>query len=194
MPRIILLGPPGAGKGTQADLVVEKLGIPKFSTGDLLRAAVQAQTPLGLEAKAYMDRGDLVPDEVVIGLIREQLQQPAAAQGWILDGFPRTVAQAEALDQTLEELQQPWERVIFFDVPDETIEQRLLSRGRSDDQPEVIRRRLQVYREETLPVVHFYQGSQGFAHLDGNRPPEQVHADMMALIRNGIPSHGPEAD
>jgi adenylate kinase len=187
VPRIILLGPPGAGKGTQADLVVEKLGIPKFSSGDLLRMAVKEGTPLGLEAKAYMDRGDLVPDQVVIGLIEEQLRQPGAAQGWILDGFPRTVAQAEALDQTLEKLGQPWERVIFFDVPDEAIEQRLLNRGRSDDQPEVIRHRLHVYRQETVPVVHFYQKSEGFAHLDGNRDPAAVHADMMALIGNGIP-------
>jgi len=185
--RIILLGPPGAGKGTQADLVMEKLGIPKFSSGDLLRVAVKEGTPLGAEAKGYMDRGDLVPDQVVIGLIEEQLVLPVAAQGWILDGFPRTVAQAEALDQTLQALEQPWERVIFFDVPDEAIEQRLLNRGRSDDQPEVIRHRLHVFRHETLPVVNFYQSSDGFAHLDGNRDPEVVHAEMMALIGNGIP-------
>ncbi|GAB4212252.1 MAG: adenylate kinase [Synechococcales cyanobacterium] len=180
MPRIILLGPPGAGKGTQADLLVEKLGIPKFSSGDLLRVAVKEQTPLGLEAKSFMDKGDLVPDQVVIGLIAEQLTQ--ASQGWILDGFPRTLAQAEALDDLLNTLEQPWERVIFFDVPDEAIEERLLNRGRSDDQPEVIRHRLKVYRQETLPVVNFYQQTEGFAHVDGNRALDLVHADMMALV------------
>jgi adenylate kinase len=126
--RIILLGPPGAGKGTQAKLLIERLGIPQISTGDMLRAAVKAGTPLGAEAKAYMDRGGLVPDAVIIGLVRERLQVPDCSRGYILDGFPRTVAQAEALETTLEELHLSLDRVLCLEVPSEDLVSRIAGR------------------------------------------------------------------
>lgn len=126
--RIILLGPPGAGKGTQAKLLIERLGIPQISTGDMLRAAVKAGTPLGAEAKAYMDRGALVPDAVIIGLVRERLQVPDCSRGYILDGFPRTVAQAEALETTLKDLHLSLDRVLCLEVPSEDLVSRIAGR------------------------------------------------------------------
>jgi len=126
--RIILLGPPGAGKGTQAKLLIERLGVPQISTGDMLRAAVKDGTPLGRQAKAYMDRGALVPDEVIIGLVRERLQAPDCARGYVLDGFPRTVAQAEALEKTLGELRLSLDHVLCLDVPSEDLVARIAGR------------------------------------------------------------------
>jgi len=126
--RLILLGPPGAGKGTQAKLLVDRLGVPQVSTGDMLRAAVKAGTPLGREAKGYMDRGALVPDEVMVGLVRERLQQPDCARGYILDGFPRTVAQAEALEKTLEVLRASLNHVVSLEVPTESLVLRIAGR------------------------------------------------------------------
>jgi adenylate kinase len=126
--RIILLGPPGAGKGTQAKLLIERLGIPQISTGDMLRAAVKAGSPLGMEAKAYMDRGALVPDAVIIGLVRERLQVPDCTRGYILDGFPRTVAQAEALETTLKALHLSLDRVLCLEVPSEDLVPRIAGR------------------------------------------------------------------
>jgi adenylate kinase len=126
--RIILLGPPGAGKGTQAKLLIERLGIPQISTGDMLRAAVKAGSPLGMEAKAYMDRGALVPDAVIIGLVRERLQVPDCSRGYILDGFPRTEAQAEALETTLKDLHLTLDRVLCLEVPSEYLVSRIAGR------------------------------------------------------------------
>jgi len=126
--RIILLGPPGAGKGTQAKLLIERLQVPQISTGDMLRAAVKDGTPLGRQAKAYMDRGALVPDEVIIGLVRERLQAPDCARGYVLDGFPRTVAQAEALEKTLGELRLNLDHVLCLDVPSEDLVARIAGR------------------------------------------------------------------
>ena len=126
--RIILLGPPGAGKGTQAKLLIERLQVPQISTGDMLRAAVKDGTPLGRQAKAYMDRGTLVPDEVIIGLVRERLQAPDCARGYVLDGFPRTVAQAEALEKTLGELRLNLDHVLCLDVPSEDLVARIAGR------------------------------------------------------------------
>ena len=126
--RIILLGPPGAGKGTQAKLLIERLGVPQISTGDMLRAAVKAGTPLGAEAKAYMDRGGLVPDAVIIGLVRERLQVPDCSRGYILDGFPRTLAQAEALEATLTDLHLSLDRVLCLEVPGEDLVSRIAGR------------------------------------------------------------------
>ncbi len=126
--RIILLGPPGAGKGTQAKLLIERLRVPQISTGDMLRAAVKDGTPLGRQAKAYMDRGALVPDEVIIGSVRERLQAPDCARGYVLDGFPRTVAQAEALEKTLGELRLNLDHVLCLDVPSEDLVARIAGR------------------------------------------------------------------
>ena len=159
--NLILLGPPGAGKGTQGHRLSKRYNIPEISTGDILRSAVQKGTPLGLEAKSYMDRGALVPDEVMIGIIRERLAQDDTERGFILDGFPRTVAQAEALSRLSEEQQRPIEHVISIAVPQEELLQRLAGRrqleGRQDDTDEAIRHRIEVYERETAPLIDYYR-------------------------------------
>jgi adenylate kinase len=159
--RLLLLGPPGAGKGTQAQILVERLGVPQISTGDMLRAAVAAGTEVGRQAEALMARGDLVPDEIVIQVARERLGQEDARQGFILDGFPRTPGQAEALDGLLGDLGTPLERCVCLQVPEEELVARLLKRaeieGRSDDNEESIRNRMAVYREQTQPLVDHYR-------------------------------------
>ncbi len=162
--RIVLLGPPGSGKGTQAALLKERLQVPHISTGDLLRAAVKAGTPLGLKAKAAMDAGELVSDELVLGLIEERLGQPDIADGYILDGFPRNLVQAEALDELLARLGQPVDKALELTVDEEQIVQRLAKRaaeeGRSDDTEAVVRNRLSVYHQQTAPVTGYY-GERG---------------------------------
>lgn len=159
--NLILLGPPGAGKGTQGHRLSERYNIPEISTGGILRSAVHKGTPLGREAKSYMDRGALVPDEIMIGIIRERLTQDDTACGFILDGFPRTVAQAEALAQLSEEQQRPIEHVLSIEVPQEELLQRLAGRrqveGRQDDTAEAIRHRLEVYERETAPLIDYYR-------------------------------------
>jgi adenylate kinase len=159
--NLILLGPPGAGKGTQGHRLSERYNIPEISTGAMLRSAVHKGTPLGREAKSYMDRGALVPDEVMIGIIRERLGQDDTERGFILDGFPRTVAQAEALSRLSEEQQRPIEHVISIAVPQEELLQRLAGRrqfeGRQDDTDEAIRYRLEVYERETAPLIDYYR-------------------------------------
>jgi len=159
--NLILVGPPGAGKGTQGHRLSERYGIPEISTGDILRAAVRQGTVLGQEAKRYMDRGALVPDEVIIGIVHERLGQDDAKAGFILDGFPRTVAQAEALTQLSEAQERPIEHVISIEVPEKELLQRLSGRrqmeGRLDDTDEAVRHRLEVYHRETAPLIDYYR-------------------------------------
>ena len=181
---IVLFGKPGAGKGTQAPLLAAALGVPTLATGDELRAAIRAGTPLGLEAKAYMDRGDLVPDDVILGIIKHALGEPRAANGVLLDGVVRTVPQAEGLDRVCRELGRQVDAVLFFDIDDEEIVRRLATRTvcevrqspytgrepgsacdkeggrlvrRKDDEPEAIRNRLAVYQRQTAPVLDWYR-------------------------------------
>ena len=169
--RIVFLGPPGSGKGTQAKLLAKRLGVPAVSTGDILREAVRRESPLGRRAKAIMEAGELVPDDVVIGLIRERVAAPDAAAGFLLDGFPRTIAQAEALDRLLEESGTPLDAVLNLQVPEASLTERLVGRagqeGRSDDRPETIRERLRVYLEKTEPLVSFYEKAGLLTHVDG---------------------------
>ena len=186
--RLIFLGPPGAGKGTQAALLAERTGIAHISTGDLLRAAVSAQTELGKQAEAYMSRGDLVPDELVLGMVKERLAEPDAQGGWILDGFPRTAAQAEALEVLLKAIGQTSDTAVNFDVADELLVQRLLQRGRADDSEAVVRHRLQVYRDKTAPLIAFYQNQNHLKTIDGSRPIEAVMAQMQQILEG---SNGP---
>lgn len=182
MARLIFLGAPGAGKGTQAKVLAELCKIPHISTGDILREAVANQTPLGMKAKSFMDSGELVPDQLVIDLMRERLSQSDAHSGWILDGFPRTVTQAAFLDDLLSEINQPYNYAVNLEVPDEVLIARLLGRGRQDDTEDVIRRRLQVYREQTAPLINFYQTRQKLVSVDGNAPPDEVTADLKNLV------------
>ncbi|MEJ2868339.1 adenylate kinase [Actinomycetospora sp. OC33-EN08] len=154
--RIVLVGPPGAGKGTQAARLSERLAAPHISTGDLFRENMKNETELGKEAQRYVDAGDLVPDEVTVGMVKDRLAQPDAAEGFLLDGFPRNTSQAEELRKVLDDLGQRLDAVLLFEVDDEELIQRLTARGRSDDTEDVIRNRQEVYRRETAPLIDHY--------------------------------------
>lgn len=182
MTRLIFLGPPGAGKGTQAQLLAEYCDVPHISTGDILRSAVDQKTDLGQKAEAFMNSGELVPDDLILDLIRERLHQPDAGKGWILDGFPRNLSQAKFLDELLEGINQPFDSAINLDVPDEVIIARLLKRGRQDDNDSVIRNRLEVYREQTEPVIGFYRDRQRLVSVNGNQELDAVYADMKNIV------------
>ena len=176
--NLILLGAPGSGKGTQGSILSETLGLQKVATGDLLRAAVQRETPLGLEAKDFMEQGMLVPDTVILGLIDEVLNSSGASRGIIMDGFPRTVAQAEAVDRQLEAQNMQVDHVLSFEVPEAELISRMMGRaareGRADDTPEAFQQRLQVYREQTAPLLDFYQQRGIVKVLDGTGSIEEI--------------------
>jgi adenylate kinase len=176
--RLLLLGPPGAGKGTQAARLEKRLGIPQISTGDMLRTAVAEGTDVGLKAGSYMDRGALVPDDVVIGVAEERLQREDASRGFILDGFPRTDAQARALDALLSKMHSPLDRVVCIRVDEEALVERLVRRaeieGRGDDTPETIRHRMQVYRDSTRPLVDYYRGRGILVDVEGAGSMDEV--------------------
>ena len=189
--RLVLLGPPGAGKGTQAQIVASRLGVPAISTGDIFRANVTGQTELGLQAKRYMDAGDLVPDEITVAMVRDRLAQPDAEVGFLLDGFPRTIAQGEQLRGSLEQLGQRLDRVLELVVEEEELVHRLSGRRmlvdgewvqRDDDRPETVRRRLEVYREQTAPLSGFYEGEGLLSRIDAIGTIEEVTARVMAAL------------
>ncbi|MCU0516187.1 MAG: adenylate kinase [Oscillatoria sp. Prado101] len=186
MARLIFLGPPGAGKGTQAHKLAEICEIPHISTGDMLRSNVAQKTPLGQKAQAFMDKGELVPDGLILDMMRERLSQADAKAGWILDGFPRNVSQASFLDALLEEMAQVYDRVVNLEVPDQVLVARMLSRGlkegRKDDNEETIRRRLEVYRQQTAPLIDFYSERQQLVSVNGNLSMELVTAQLKQVI------------
>lgn len=163
--RIVLLGAPGSGKGTQAANLVEKYGITHLSTGDMLRSEVGAGTALGLEAKKVMEAGQLVSDEIVLGMIKNQIE--SLQGGFLLDGFPRNLNQAEALDVLLQQLNKPLEKVVFFDVSFDVIKERLLARGRSDDNEATIEERRKVYESETSPLINYYTKQGKLVTVEG---------------------------
>ncbi len=202
--RIILLGPPGSGKGTQAQLLVKRYGIVQLSTGDMLRAAVAAGTPVGLKAKEIMASGGLVPDEVVVGIISDRIEQPDAQNGFILDGFPRTVPQAEALDELLKQKRLALDAVIELRVNESALLSRVETRAaqmrergeevRADDTPEVLTKRLASYRSQTEPLIHYYSERRKLSTIDGMMAIDEVtraiHRQLLAL---GAVEAGPEA-
>jgi adenylate kinase len=205
--KLIFLGPPGAGKGTQGQKLVEEFGIAHISTGDLLRAAVKAQSELGKQAKAYMDAGQLVPDQLVIDLVKERLAQPDAQKGFMLDGFPRNIAQAETLDGELKDMGVELDAALLVDVPFEVIVERLSSRRtcracgytagadvtvcprcggemyqRDDDKPETINKRLDTYQNQTQPLIDYYESHGILKAVDGNRPVDEVYVDVKKVL------------
>jgi adenylate kinase len=210
--NLILLGPPGSGKGTQGEILQTELELPYYATGDILRAAVREGTKIGNEAKEYMDRGDLVPDEVIVGVIAERISQPEAADGFILDGFPRTLPQAEALDAKMAELGRELTAAILISVSEEEIVRRLSGRRtcpnghvfhlefdppetdeicdvcgeplavREDDKPEVVRHRLEQYREKTKPLIDYYEQRALLRRVEGEHPQEEVADQIRALL------------
>ena len=211
--NLVLLGPPGAGKGTQASRIVAEYAIPHISTGDILRGAVKNGTAMGLEAKRYMDAGDLVPDSVVIGIVKDRLQEPDTAKGFLMDGFPRTIPQAEALDKALEELERAISKVVVILVDEDDLVKRLSGRRvcracqapfhvmfnqpkvedvcdtcggelyqRDDDNEATVRNRLVNYRNQTEPLIGYYDRAGVVARVDGAKSPEGVYEDVrMAL-------------
>lgn len=212
--KLILLGPPGAGKGTQAKMLTERFNIPQISTGDILRSAVKDGTPMGLKAKICMDAGDLVPDEVVVGIVNERLQMDDCAGGFILDGFPRTVPQADALAINLQELDKQLDAVVSLDVDVEALVARLTGRRtcsdcgrgfhitfdaakkegvcdacggkliqRDDDQEATIRKRLEVYQDQTEPLISYYRSTGLLRELDGMQDINVVQQQMLVLLQ-----------
>jgi adenylate kinase len=190
--NILLLGPQGAGKGTQAKRIAAEYGIPHIASGDMLRGAIAAGTELGRLVQPIYDRGDLVPDELMIGLIRERLAQPDAAEGLVLDGFPRTIAQADALDVMLHEIGRELDIVFELQLPDDVAFERLLKRardeGRTDDTPDVIRNRLANYHELTAPLVGYYRAKGNLVGIHADRPVNDVFAEIQdALDQVAVP-------
>ena len=182
--RLILLGAPGAGKGTQANFIKEKYNIPQISTGDMLRAAIKAGTEMGLAAKRVMDAGQLVSDDIIIGLVKERLKEADCANGYLFDGFPRTVAQADALGDELEGGDRALSDVVLIDVPEDVVVQRISTRGqgRSDDRPETVRERLAVYRRDTEPLVDYYAQRGLLRRVDGTGDADAVARDVRTAL------------
>lgn len=184
--RIILMGPPGAGKGTQAKIIAERLSVPAISTGDIFRANVKEETPLGLKAKSFMDAGDYVPDDVTNGMVRERIAEDDADDGFLLDGYPRTVAQVEVLDDALAESGHSLDAVIVLTVSDEELIQRLIRRakteGRGDDTEEVLRHRQDVFHEQTEPLISVYEDRGVLMRIDGVGTVDEVSARAFAEL------------
>jgi adenylate kinase len=191
--RVVLLGPPGAGKGTQAQIIAGELGVPAISTGDIFRANVSGQTELGKQAKVYMDAGDLVPDDITVAMVRDRLSEPDAKTGFLLDGFPRTIAQAEQLRDSLAQMGHGLDRVLELVVDEEELVRRLSGRRmlvdgkmvqREDDRPETVRRRLQVYREQTAPLSGWYDEHGLLTPIDAIGEIDEVTARAMAALES----------
>ena len=178
--RLVLLGPPGAGKGTQAAILSEKLGVPHISTGDLFRANIGEGTPLGVEAKKYIDAGELVPAEITNNMVRARLAEPDAVNGFLLDGFPRSVEQARELESILKGLDTSLDGVLSFDIDEEIVVERMLARGRADDTEDVIRNRLRVYREETAPLLDYYADS--IITVDAIGEVEEINSRALSAL------------
>lgn len=178
--RLVLLGPPGAGKGTQAELLSDKLGVPHISTGNLFRANIDQQTLLGTEAKKYLDAGNLVPSDVTNRMVESRIAEPDAVNGFVLDGYPRTVDQAEALERMLKESDHELDAVLSIEVLEDVVVERMLARGRADDTEDVIRNRMHVYQSETAPLLEHYDGL--VVSVDGVGEVGEVNGRMLQAL------------
>ena len=195
--RLVILGGPGAGKGTQARQLCRQLSISEISTSDILRQAIASQTELGREAQVYVEKGELVPDPILIEFMRERLLQPDAAKGrgWLLEGYPRTAFQAEELDFLLEELEQHLDWAIYLQVPESVMMSRSIARSRSskgiaftgevrpDDHPEIVQRRIDLFHERTIPILEYYGYRQRLLTINGDQSPEQVQQDILQKLK-----------
>ncbi len=190
MKIFVFFGPPGAGKGTQAKLLSQRYKFVHLSTGEILRSAIENQTPLGQQAKKYIDSGELVPDDIIIALIRNRLQKLEKESGILFDGFPRTVAQADAFNQMLGEMHEKICAVIYLRVPEEVVIERLVKRaqieGRTDDTPEVVRKRILVYKQKTEPLLSFYKNSGILYEVDGLGSIEEVNSRIREIIERFV--------
>lgn len=180
--RLVLLGGPGAGKGTQGKWLSERLKIPLISTGEVLRNAIALASDLGHQAKSYVEKGELVPDEMMIQFIRDRLLQSDTTPGWLLEGYPRTAFQAEELDFLLDELQQNLTGAIYLEVTEALMQQRSQSRGLPDDRAEIVQRRIELFRDRTLPILEYYDKRDRLLTIDGNATPEQVQRDILRVL------------
>jgi adenylate kinase len=190
--NVLLFGPQGSGKGTQAKRIAAEYDIPHVSTGDMFRDAIARQAPLGRQVKPILDAGELVPDDLTVRLIRERLAEPDAQAGFVLDGFPRNLVQAEALDELLAELDRPLSAVLEFLVPDEVAVERLLGRsaeeGRTDDTPEAIARRLAIYHRETEPLSEYYRSTGKLVGVHADRSIDEVWAEIQQALEQAVPA------
>ncbi|WP_413162161.1 adenylate kinase [Capilliphycus salinus ALCB114379] len=182
--RLVILGGPGAGKGTQAEGISQHLGIPSISTGEVLRNAIAYRTNLGEKARPYVEKGELVPDDIMIQFIRQRLLEPDVSDGWLLDGYPRTAFQAEELDFLLEDLGQQLNWAIYLNVPEDVLASRTIHRSRSDDKPLIIRRRIELFYQRTIPILEYYSPRDRLLDINGNQPPEKVQQDIFSQLRS----------
>ncbi len=190
MKIFVFFGPPGAGKGTQAKLLAQRYNFIHLSTGEILRSAIEKQTPLGQKAKEYIDSGELVPDDIIIGLIRNRLQNLEKESGILFDGFPRTLAQADAFDKLLQDMDEKISAVIYLKVPEEVVIERLVKRaqieGRTDDTPEVVRKRILVYKEKTEPLLNFYKKTGLLYEVNGLGTIDEVNSRIRKIIERFV--------
>lgn len=183
--KLVLLGPPGAGKGTQASVLSEKLGVPHISTGDLFRSNIEAQTDLGIAAKEYLDSGNLVPSDITVNMVRSRLSEADTAGGFILDGFPRSVEQGDALEAILGESGSKLDAVLSFRIDEDAVVERMLARGRADDTEAVIRNRLSVYRDETEPLLAYYTDRGQLITIDAVGTVEEINGRALEALGAG---------
>lgn len=184
MIRLVMLGGPGSGKGTQSRKLAQDLTLPVIATGDILRSAIEKNTPLGNQAKKYVEKGELVPDLIMIEFMKERLKKPDLSKGWILEGYPRTAFQAEEIDFLLEDFNQQLDLAVYLEISEEVMLQRSLLRGNVDDQPDIIKRRIELFRERTIPILEYYDYKKKLLTISAEGSIEEVETEILKQIKN----------